>query len=106
MALGRFNPNRSARLVLWELKLIIDFPSGQLSSFHPPSSLIQTPESLKYTAGAIFCWAKNRGMTEGELKEFDLNAWLEMKDHKKGAASEYIQLYSTLEELLVHADST
>ncbi|KAL0061008.1 hypothetical protein AAF712_012181 [Marasmius tenuissimus] len=113
-ALGKFNPNRSARLVLWELKLVIDFPSG--STVLIPSAVIthsntriaegdERTSFTQYTAGAIFRWAENGGMTEGELKEFDLNAWLEMKDRKKGAASECIQLYSTLEELLVHAYS-
>ncbi|KAJ8094576.1 hypothetical protein PM082_010582 [Marasmius tenuissimus] len=110
-ALGDFDPTKSARLVLWELKLVIDFPSG--STVLIPSAVIthsntriakgdERTSFTQYTAGAIFRWAENGGMTDGELRGSDSNAWAKAKARKLTAASERIQLYSTLDELLVH----
>ncbi|KAL0563055.1 hypothetical protein V5O48_019023, partial [Marasmius crinis-equi] len=86
-ALGKFDPNQSARLVLWEFKLVIDFPPG--STVLIPSAVVthsntriaegdERTSFTQYTAGAIFRWADNGCMTEGELEASDPEAWLEM----------------------------
>ncbi|KAJ8072162.1 hypothetical protein PM082_015720 [Marasmius tenuissimus] len=113
-ALGNFNPTKSARLVLWELKLVVDFPPG-LTVLIPSAVITHSNTRItegdertsftQYTAGAIFRWVENGGMTDGELREADSGAWTKTKAQKSTAASKRIQLYSTLEELLVHVDS-
>ncbi|KAK1217404.1 hypothetical protein PQX77_019944 [Marasmius sp. AFHP31] len=111
-ALGDFNPTTSARLILWELKLVIDFPPG--STVLIPSAVIthsntriaegdERTSFTQYTAGAIFRWVDNGGMTDGELRDSDPDVWMEAMAQKPTASSERIELYSTLEELLVHA---
>ncbi|KAJ3718907.1 hypothetical protein C8R42DRAFT_541476, partial [Lentinula raphanica] len=71
-ALGKFDPRRSACLVLWELKLIVDFPHA--ATVLIPSLVIthsNTPvhpndvrmSFTQYTAGSIFRWVENGCMT-------------------------------------------
>ncbi|KAL0057696.1 hypothetical protein AAF712_015649 [Marasmius tenuissimus] len=109
-ALGYFVHTKSACLILWELKLVIDFPSS--STVLIPSAVIthsntriaegdERTSFTQYTASAIFRWADNGGMTEGELWETNFEARLELAAQKSTVSSERIQLYSTLEELLV-----
>ncbi|KAL0573314.1 hypothetical protein V5O48_008635 [Marasmius crinis-equi] len=126
-ALGNFDPTKSARLVLWELKLVIDFPPG--STVLIPSAVIthsntriaegqyaflQTRNSLayrvltgdertsftQYSAGAIFRWAENSCMTEGELKAANPKVWAERQAAKAGAVAERARLYTKLADIL------
>ncbi|KAL0567589.1 hypothetical protein V5O48_014401 [Marasmius crinis-equi] len=108
-ALGNFDPKKSARLVLWELKLVIDFPPG--STVLIPSAVIthsntriaegdERTSFTQYSAGAIFRWAENGCMTEGELKEANPKAWAEGQAAKAGALAERIRLYTKLDDIL------
>ena len=65
-ALGKFNPTNGGHLILWEFKLVIEFPRG--STILIPSALVthsnttigegETRMSItQYTAGALFRWA-------------------------------------------------
>ncbi|KAL0568040.1 hypothetical protein V5O48_013951 [Marasmius crinis-equi] len=112
-ALGNFDPKQSARLILWEFKLVIDFPAG--STVLIPSAVVthsntriaegdERTSFTQYTAGAIFRWVGNGCMTEGELESSDPEAWSEMVNCKRSAVSERIKLYSTLDELLVYTE--
>lgn len=67
-ALGSFDPTKGGHLVLWECKLIIEFPSG--STILIPSAIIkhlnlpiQSHETryscTQYSAGALFHWIEN-----------------------------------------------
>ncbi|KAF9059398.1 hypothetical protein BDP27DRAFT_1155039, partial [Rhodocollybia butyracea] len=79
-ALGKFDPARSAQLILWELKLVIDFP--HTSTILIPSAVIthsNTPVAdgeaqtlfTQYTAGAIFRWVENNCLMEEKLEKAD-----------------------------------
>ncbi|KAJ8089803.1 hypothetical protein PM082_018379 [Marasmius tenuissimus] len=108
-ALGNFDPNRSARLVLWEFKLVVDFPAGSTALI--PSAVVthsntriaegdERTSFTQYTAGAIFRWVENGCMTDGELKASNSEGWSETKERKRSAALERVKLYSTLDELV------
>ncbi|KAJ3769587.1 hypothetical protein FB446DRAFT_623905, partial [Lentinula raphanica] len=67
-ALGKYDPRRSGQLILWELKLVIDFPHA--ATVFIPSAVIthsNTPLAegdnrmsfTQYTAGPIFRWVEN-----------------------------------------------
>ncbi|PPQ73935.1 hypothetical protein CVT26_006556 [Gymnopilus dilepis] len=67
-ALGNFDPKRGGHLVLWDLKLVIEFPAG--STILLPSAIVahsnipvgkgETRYSFaQYTAGNIFRWVEN-----------------------------------------------
>ncbi|KAL0575412.1 hypothetical protein V5O48_006552 [Marasmius crinis-equi] len=110
-ALGKFDAGRSARLVLWEFKLVVDFPPG--STVLIPSAVVthsntriaegdERTSFTQYTAGAIFRWVGNGCKTEDELESSNPQAWSEMMNCKRSAVSDRIKLYSTIDELLVH----
>ncbi|KAF8882383.1 hypothetical protein CPB84DRAFT_1686703, partial [Gymnopilus junonius] len=64
-ALGKFNPTKGGHLVLWQCKLVIEFPAG--STIFIPSAIIhhsniavtqgETRYSVtQYAASGLFCW--------------------------------------------------
>ncbi|KAE9383496.1 hypothetical protein BT96DRAFT_843774, partial [Gymnopus androsaceus JB14] len=63
MALGQFDPTRSAQLILWELRLVIDFPHAATALIpsavvtHSNTAVAEGDERgsfTQYTAGPIF----------------------------------------------------
>ncbi|KAE9382552.1 hypothetical protein BT96DRAFT_845363, partial [Gymnopus androsaceus JB14] len=74
-ALGRFNPRRNARLILWEVKPVIDFPP--VSTILLPSTVITHSNTTiaegdsQYTAGPIFRWVQNGCRTEKQFEKED-----------------------------------
>jgi hypothetical protein len=108
-ALGDYDPTRGGHLVLWELKMVIEFPPG--STVLIPSAVIShsnTPihkretrfSFTQYTAGGLFRWAEygfqqaqkySKGMSAQESKEF---AACNAARCKRG-----LSLFSTLAEL-------
>ncbi|KAK7024193.1 hypothetical protein VNI00_016501 [Paramarasmius palmivorus] len=107
-ALGRFDPARGGQMILWELKLVVDFPHAATIAL--PSSVIthsNTPISqgdlrvsfTQYSAGPIFRWVENGCRTERQFEEEDPAAFAEMMVRKSTAYLDRLPLYSTLEEL-------
>ncbi|KAK7051222.1 hypothetical protein VNI00_004722 [Paramarasmius palmivorus] len=113
-AMGRFDPKRSALLVLQEFKLVIEFPHAATAAI--PSACVthfntgiapgDTRTSFtQYTAGAIFRWVENGFRTEKQLKEDDFEAWEALQERKKSIVGERLKLYSHIDEILT-PDST
>ncbi|RDB30932.1 hypothetical protein Hypma_004908 [Hypsizygus marmoreus] len=107
-ALGKFNPKRGGHSVLWELKLIIEFPHA--SSILIPSAVIthsnlpiQPGESrvsfTQYCAGGIFQWVDNGFRTEPELYAEDPDEYEQMQAKKDARWEEGLSLFSTMEEI-------
>lgn len=108
-ALGNFDAARSAQLILWELKLVIDFPHAATALI--PSAVIthsNTPVApgdyrtsfTQYTAGAIFRWVLNGCRTEEEVLKNDCDRYRQIQKEKDGAYLERIRNFSTVGELL------
>ncbi len=108
-ALGRFNPTRSAQLILWELKLVINFPHG--ATILVPSAVVthsNTPVAegdvrtsfTQYTAGAIFRWVGNGCRTEDKLKKEGPERYTKMQEEKDTAYLRRLNNFSTVDELL------
>ncbi|EJF56443.1 hypothetical protein DICSQDRAFT_71517, partial [Dichomitus squalens LYAD-421 SS1] len=67
-ALGEFNPKRGGHLILWDLRLIIEFPPG--TTILIPSAILRhsnaplaSPEEtrhafIQYSAGGLFRWSE------------------------------------------------
>ncbi|KAK7024474.1 hypothetical protein VNI00_016271 [Paramarasmius palmivorus] len=111
-ALGRFDPTQSARLILWELKLVIDFPPG--STILIPSAVIthsntriaegdERTSITQYTAGAIFRWVDAGCKTDKALKAHDVDAWKEHERKKGAPVSERLGIFSRVNEVLSKA---
>jgi hypothetical protein len=74
-ALGSFNPKQGGHLVLWDLKLVIEFPPG--STILLPSAVIRHSNVAiqhgeerysftQYTAGGLFRWVDHGFQKESE----------------------------------------
>lgn len=101
VALGNYDPTKGGHLVLWECKLVIEFPPGSLVLI--PSAIIahsNTPlqahetrySFTQYSAGALFRWVdqgfKNQVqfLAEKNKKELEENETKLKKRWKKGLA--------------------
>ncbi|KAJ3858118.1 hypothetical protein EV359DRAFT_88229 [Lentinula novae-zelandiae] len=108
-ALGIFDPGRTAQLILWELKLVINFPhattvlisSGVITHSNIPVATGDVPMSFtQYTAGTIFHWVENSCRTEKELQVADPECWGKMQTGKDKAYLRCVGNFSTVNELL------
>jgi hypothetical protein len=112
-ALGDFDPTKGGHLVLWELKLVIEFPPG--STILIPSATIahsNIPVSTneyrasftQYTAGGMFRFADNDFQTEAELALSDPMKSAAQADMKSKRWEMGLGLWSTLDELVELAE--
>ncbi|KAJ3898048.1 hypothetical protein F5879DRAFT_995218 [Lentinula edodes] len=108
-ALGEFDASRSAQLILWELKLVINFPHA--ATILIPLAVIthsNTPVAdrdirtsfTQYTAGPIFRWVENGCRTEAKFEEEDPESHCRMQEGKETACLRRLENFSTVDELL------
>ncbi|THV07307.1 hypothetical protein K435DRAFT_643672, partial [Dendrothele bispora CBS 962.96] len=104
-ALGDFNPKVGGHIVLWDLKIVLEFPPG--CTVLLPSALIrhsnipiqqnETRYSItQYTAGGIWRWLDAGGRTEAEMSTEEL---AEFKAYKVNRRERTLSMFSTLEEV-------
>lgn len=76
-ALGKFDHRRGGHLILWELRLIIEFPHGHtilipsatVTHFNTPVADAETRMSMtQYCAGSVLRYADNLGSTDKDLR--------------------------------------
>ncbi|KIY45322.1 hypothetical protein FISHEDRAFT_27671, partial [Fistulina hepatica ATCC 64428] len=108
-ALGRFNHRKGGHLVLWDLKLVIQFPPG--STILIPSAIIkhsnvriaagETRYSItQYSAGGLFRWVDHGYQTESLFWEsLDEGAAREERVRQEARWMNGLDLFSTLDEL-------
>lgn len=108
-ALGRFDPSKGGHLVLWELKLIIEFPPASLILL--PSATIthsnipvqdgETRTSFtQFCAGSIFRWVDYGFRTEAEFVKDDKEGFLAMDAQKSEYWKRGLSLLSTVDGLI------
>ncbi|KAH9920385.1 uncharacterized protein B0H18DRAFT_1086404 [Fomitopsis serialis] len=112
-SLGSFNPRTGGHLVLWDLRLVIEFPPGS-TAIIPSATLRHSNTEIgpdeerfsftQYTAGGIFRWV-DQGFQPSPEYYSALDVGAKAAFHQRAAArwKEGISLFSTLEEL--RADS-
>lgn len=115
-ALGQFDYRRGGHLVLWDLKLVIDFPPG--STIMIPSAILRHSNTkigrrerrysfTQYTAGGIFRWV-DYGIQSSE------DYWASLNACEHAAATQKreerwrvgLAMFSTLEDLRRQATGT
>ncbi|KAI0040235.1 hypothetical protein FA95DRAFT_1503145, partial [Auriscalpium vulgare] len=107
-ALGDFDPTRGGHLILWELKLVIEFPPG--STILLPSAVIthsnapiqegETRQSFtQWCAGALVRWWAYGFRTEEGLGREDPKRKAELDAIRDARWSSCIGLFSTLSDL-------
>ncbi|KAL1698750.1 hypothetical protein EV121DRAFT_274210 [Schizophyllum commune] len=117
-ALGNFDPKRGGHLVLWELRLVVEFPPG--STIIIPSGLIthsnvpvgpgETRFSVtQYTAGALIRWIDQGFQTkEAFLASLTRKQRAAEQEKAKTRYMKGLAMFSTLTELrsrMAHEDS-
>jgi hypothetical protein len=107
-ALGSFDPTKGGQLVLWEAKLVIDFPAGSLILL--PSSIIthsNIPVAMgdnrasftQYAAGGLFRYVDYNYCTEKQLKKNNPNLWKQILEKRVDNWKIGCALISSLDEL-------
>ncbi|KAK7024289.1 hypothetical protein VNI00_016413 [Paramarasmius palmivorus] len=105
-ALGNFDYTKGGHLVLWEMKLVIEFPPG--ATIYIPSAVcchfnttIQEGEDrfsfTTYSAGGLFRWVEHGYQLEGAYKKTE-QAVKDMQE-KESRWARGLNLFSTLDEL-------
>ncbi|PPQ86279.1 hypothetical protein CVT24_001467, partial [Panaeolus cyanescens] len=107
-ALGDSDPEKGGYFVLWDLKLLIEFPPG--STILIPSAIFSHSNTsigkherrfsvTQYTAGALFRWVENGFKTDEELRVHDPNHFTHMQSLRASRFEKGISMYCTLDEL-------
>lgn len=110
-ALGNFNPKQGGHLILWDPKLVIEFPpastilipSATLTHSNTPVGKGETRVSFtQYCSGGLFRWVDNGFRTEKQLKAESPDEYERMMGLKDTRWRDGISLLSTLDNILEH----
>jgi hypothetical protein len=104
-SLGQFDHTRGGHIILWDLKLVIEFPPGWtlllpsafINHSNTPISPSETRYSFtQYTAGGIFRYVEDgfKMRTQMSIKEK-----LEAEARQRERVSDTLNMYSTISEL-------
>lgn len=107
-ALGRFDHTKGGHLVLWDARVIIEFPAG--STILVPSSAIlhsniavqqdeERASFTQYCAGGIFRWVDNGCRTKAEFQRSDFSLYSRSMEDRAQGWQNGLRLFSTLEEM-------
>ncbi|KAJ7889895.1 hypothetical protein B0H14DRAFT_2336659, partial [Mycena olivaceomarginata] len=107
-ALGHFDPTRGGHLVLWDLKLVVEFPPGALILL--PSATVshsnvpvqpgdERASFTQFTAGGIFRFVDNGFQTLAQLAAADPGELARLTARRDRRWEEGLELLSTIEEL-------
>ncbi|KAK7022634.1 hypothetical protein R3P38DRAFT_3196032 [Favolaschia claudopus] len=107
-ALGRFDHTKGGHLVLWDLKLVVEFPHGALILL--PSATIahsnvpvqpgdERVSFTQFSAGGIFRYIDNHGKTEKKLAADDPEEYSHLMKLKEQRWEMGLALLSTMDEL-------
>lgn len=105
-ALGKFDHTKGGHLILWDAKLIIEFPAGS-TIFIPSATLshsnipIQSGERrasfTQYTAGGLFRWIDNEFKTDVQLQRAPA-AYRRILAERDGAWMKGLTILPTIQE--------
>jgi hypothetical protein len=105
-SIGNHDPKKGGHLILWELGLAIEFPSGATAAI--PSAVIthsnlpvakheERVSFTQYAAGALLRWVDSDGILDSKLdKEGKKRVRKERLDHAK----RMVELYTTIDDLI------
>lgn len=108
-ALGKFNPHKGGHLVLVDLRLVIEFPSGALillpsaTIAHSNTAICSDETRASFTqfcAGGLFRFVDNGFRTEQKLMEDDLEAYEAMLRMKRSRWEMGLDLWSSYSSLV------
>jgi hypothetical protein len=107
-SLGRFDSQQGSHLVLWDLKLVVEFPPGALILL-PSATIVHSniPVDMgderilftQFTAGGLFRYMDNGFRTQADFAAEDPAEYTKAMDVRASRWAEGLTLYSTVEEL-------
>ncbi|KAF8184029.1 hypothetical protein K438DRAFT_1598662, partial [Mycena galopus ATCC 62051] len=108
-ALGMFDAEKGGHLVLWDVKLVVEFPAGALILL--PSATIahsNVPVAdgekrisfTQFTAGNLFHYVDNGFRTQTQLATEDPSEYDRLMKDKEARWEHGLKLFSTIDELL------
>ncbi|KAJ7067710.1 hypothetical protein B0H15DRAFT_925945 [Mycena belliarum] len=110
-ALGQFAPEHGGHIILWDLKLVIEFPPG--STILLPSATVShsnLPVDVKagekrasftqYTPGGLFRFIDNGFRTEGQFAREDPAGYARMCESKELGVEAGVAMFSSVDDLL------
>ncbi|KAJ7781734.1 hypothetical protein DFH07DRAFT_764761 [Mycena maculata] len=108
-ALGRFDPTEGGHLIFWDLKMVVEFPSGALILL--PSATIahsnipvrdgeERVSFTQFTAGGLFRYIDNGCRTQDRLASEDPEKFASLMKLRESRWQDGLALFSTLDELL------
>jgi hypothetical protein len=107
--MGDFDPSAGGHLVLWDLKIVVEFPraatillpSATIAHSNVPVRAGKARGSFtQYTPGGLIRYVDNGFRTEGQLQEEDPAEFARLAGFKETRWSMGIGLLSTVDELL------
>ncbi|KAJ7868476.1 hypothetical protein B0H13DRAFT_2236632 [Mycena leptocephala] len=108
-SLGSFDATKGGHLILWDLKLIVEFPAGALillpsaTIAHSNIPVEKDEERIsftQYSAGGLFRYVDNGMRTQEQLAAQDPVEYERLMELKESRWEEGLKLFSTVEELL------
>ncbi|KAJ3816892.1 hypothetical protein F5880DRAFT_1461459, partial [Lentinula raphanica] len=105
---GPFDPAKGGQLIIWDLRLVFDFPPG--STILLPSALFRhsnipvqkgdkRASFTQYTAGGIHRWLEYGGRTEEAYAIEDPEGYSRMLEERPGRWRKALDVFSTIDEL-------
>jgi hypothetical protein len=112
-ALGNFNPARGGHLILWDMKLVVEFPPG--ATLLIPSSVVlhsntkvqdgeERMSFTQYAAGGLFRWVDNNFQTAKMLESVDPEGKKQADERAVDRWQHGLQLFQTFESLLARIE--
>jgi hypothetical protein len=108
-ALGDFDPAKGGHLILWDLKLAVEFPPGSTilipsaALTHSNTTICRDKSRLsftQYSAGGLFRWVDNGFQTEEQLKVSDEEGYAQMLKLKGVRWKMGLEMYSKIDDIL------
>ncbi|KAJ7894414.1 hypothetical protein B0H14DRAFT_2559198 [Mycena olivaceomarginata] len=108
-SLGTFDATQGRHLVLWDLKLIVEFPPGALILL-PSATLTHSNTPVEdgdkrisftqFTSGGLFRWMDNGRRTDKQLRREDPAEYSRLLAKRELRWEEGLSYFSTVDELL------
>ncbi|KAJ7185117.1 hypothetical protein B0H12DRAFT_1040432, partial [Mycena haematopus] len=108
-SLGQFDATKGGHLILWDLKLVVEFPAGALILL--PSATIAHSNVLaeggeerisftQFSAGGLFRFVDNGFRTQEQLATEDPEEYRRVMKSKDSRWESGLRLFSTVDELM------
>ncbi|KAJ7259450.1 hypothetical protein C8J57DRAFT_1233798 [Mycena rebaudengoi] len=99
LALSPFNPTQGRHLILWDLKMLVEFPAG--TTILVPQHRDKHVSFMQFTASGLMHFVNNGFRTEKQLAEEDPMEYECMWEPKKMRWEMGLRLLNTIDKLLL-----